>query len=252
MTDLELSLEGPDDQIEVQQLLTASQSLVDLLSAASLTPLTWRVSRLSTGSLHVSLRAVERPAEAEAAVSVVRGGLTDLRRRAAIPASFTPAMVRTAARLAGVVGVGGVSGISLAAGDVITVIDQTLAAHAAEALADKTHSVGAARGVLDRLSLRGRREVGLIDRGSRQAITCTFPDVMQAEVIGLIGEEVLARGRLTRNSAGQKTRLELWSLRRVDRGVPVPVGQLVGVLGSDWTEGVNSVDYVRTQRAENR
>lgn len=30
---------------------------------------------------------------------------------------------------------------------------------------------------------------------------------------------------------------------------PVPVEQLVGVLGSDWTNGLDSVSHVRAQRA---
>lgn len=75
------------------------------------------------------------------------------------------------------------------------------------------------------------------------------PETRQDTVIGLLCV-MSTPGTLTRNSAGEKTRLEIYRIDPVSDGVPVPVRQLVGILGSDWTGGDGSVHHVRGQRGD--
>jgi hypothetical protein len=110
-------------------------------------------------------------------------------------------------------------------------------------------SYGSATGKLDIVNLRGRLpKINLLDQRTGDDVRCIFPQGLIDEAMALIGQPVTVEGLLKRDTEGRKVSIEVTAIDRSDRPLPVPVGQLVGILGSDWTDGLDSVEWVRRQR----
>jgi hypothetical protein len=88
------------------------------------------------------------------------------------------------------------------------------------------------RGHLDRYSgRRGHREVGLRDDATGRAVTITYSEALQSQMLAALEHDVVIWGEVRRNSQGRKTSVKAHGVDIVHYGVPEPVRQLVGILG---------------------
>jgi hypothetical protein len=187
-------------------------------------------------------------ADPDEVVGTVVRGLAALHEASTIPHGYTLPMMAYAQQLAGVKGKGGITGVSLSAGATIVQIDEVLARNAAEAVAGKVVSIGSVEGILDKVNFRNVREFGLIDERTGAAMKVTFGAEMDDAVKQAIGTAVVVTGTLSRNSTGQKVSMRARSITAMAKRPPRPVEQLVGILGDDWTGGLDAVEFIRAQR----
>ncbi|MEV0285691.1 MULTISPECIES: hypothetical protein [unclassified Kribbella] len=250
MDELQLSLEGPRGEMAASCFLTAAQAMLKLLDGASREKVAWQVSTLAEGSLRIGLVASRSgdSGDPEQAVDTVLRGLATLHESSTIPHGFTLPMMSYAQQLAGVRGKGGITEISVSVGATLVKIDEVLARNAEEAVASKVVSIGSVQGILDKVNFRKVREFGLIDERTGAAMRVTFGPELDEAVKQSIDTPVVVTGTLSRNATGQKVTMRARTIASLAKQPPRPVEQLVGILGDDWTGGLDSVDFIRAQR----
>lgn len=250
MDELRLSLEGQKGEMAAASFITAAQALVKLLDGASRDKIAWKVSTLATGSLRIGLTASRSAdsADPQDVVDTVLSGLVTLRQASTIPHGYTLPMMGHAQQLAGLKGKGGITDISISAGATVVKIDEELARNAAEAVSGKAVSIGSVQGILDKVNFRNIREFGLIDERTGASMRVTFGSELDDAVKQAIDTPVVVTGTLYRNATGQKVTMRARSIAALTKQPPRPVEQLVGILGDDWTGGLDSVDFIRVQR----
>ena len=255
--EIRLHLEGEEGRIEARALIHGLGSLLKLLDMAA--PENerpdWVISLLSEGSADVAIRpAGVVTQEALEGITRVAEGVDALCRDSGIPDGWDQAMVKLLLEVSEVTRYSGVEGASLQWASRSSVrVDREVRAHAEESVSERRVSLGSVRGRLDRYFHRGnRREIGLVDEAAGTAIAVTFEEDLLERVKAAVEETVIAWGEVRRNERGQKVglRMEDFEVVRADSAHAAPVEQMVGTLGPDWTNGANSVDWVREQRRD--
>lgn len=252
--DIRLHLDGPERQIGARQALEAARALLELLDAAGRAhdePIEWTLAEASHGSFDIAYAPLAADSDTEdRAVELstrILAGIEALREQAAIPAGFTSDMVRRVRDMA--VAGGRVRAVSLQAdGGTPHILDAVISDNAQAALQGRETSVGSATGRLDKVNLRGRSTVSLIDTDTDEPVECKIPEQRVGEVLGLINHEVEITGRLFRDASGHKRKIEIWHIEPLEHEPPEPISNLIGVLGTDWTGGISSTEFVRRQR----
>ena len=113
---------------------------------------------------------------------------------------------------------------------------------------------GSVTGVVDRFRSRnGSREFGLIDAENGTPVSVHFSEEDETTVRSLIGTKVTAWGMLRRDpTTNRKKDLVMEGVKVVDEPTEAPervtAADFEGILGADWTEGLDSVSWVRAQR----
>lgn len=113
---------------------------------------------------------------------------------------------------------------------------------------------GSVTGVVDRFRSRnGSREFGLIDMESKKPVSVHFNKEDEDTVRSLIGIKVVAWGMLRRDpKTNHKKFLTMEGIKVAndpnETSHKVTIDDFEGILGADWTEGLDSVYWVRSQR----
>lgn len=252
--ELQLRLLGQHGRVDARALHRALGGVLDLLAASARGSRTrWAITGLREGSAEVAMRprgVIE--VEALEGLANFTAGVERLEAEAGVPPHWDVAMVETLISVASVVTLEGVEGAELSWGRHPPVrLDHDVLTHAQDSLSERHVSLGSVRGRLDRyLHRASRREVGLIDDVTGDAVRVTFPERLQGRVIAAMERDVLAWGELRRNDRGQKVRLKMEDFEVLEAPTaPRPsADEMIGALGEDWTHGLSSVDWVRAQR----
>lgn len=121
-------------------------------------------------------------------------------------------------------------------------------------LKESGQAFGSVTGVVDRFRSRnGSREFGLIDMESDRPVSVHFSEEDEDTVRNLIGTKVVAWGMLRRDpKTNHKKFLTMEGIKVANEPNETPhnvtIDGFEGILGADWTEGLDSVSWVRSQR----
>ena len=251
--EMALRLLGDVDQMDPRALQRALGALLDLLDGPRGTGSprgAFVVSDLKIGSLAFAVKPHDADPVATSSIERTWTGIGHLGAEAGIPARWDRSMVVRLAELCGVNTMRGVEGVDLSLSDGALIhLDATIQRHAQQSLAAPRQSLGSVRGRLDRWFGRGpRREVGLVDEVTGQAVSVQVPQHLEERVLGALQQTVRAWGLVDRNPAGDEIGLVMEDFEVVEDAEAPTVESMVGILG-DWTDGQGSVKWVRAQRA---
>ncbi|MFM9272821.1 hypothetical protein [Pseudarthrobacter sp. NKDBFgelt] len=249
--EVRLKILGAPNSIDVRALHRSLGGLIDLLHGA--TDSHWLIADMKVSSALVEVRPDE-DLDWRAVFAEITEGLRHLETISSTPASWGDAMLEAVVQAGGLSKFAGVEGVELtvgAAGEPIR-LDGEIVANASRALKAPNKSLGSVAGKIDRyLSRSGRKNFGLVDESTGKSVKVTFSSHMEARVVEAIGKQVLAWGELRRDHTGRKVSLSLEDFETVETvSRPVSVDEIAGLLGTDWTNGIGSVEWVRKQRDE--
>ncbi|GGP69659.1 hypothetical protein [Saccharothrix coeruleofusca] len=133
-------------------------------------------------------------------------------------------------------------------GDTLAPIDEQLALHAHEDIQSPAPSLGSVCGQLYPYNGH-QRTAALRDRRTGKVVALHFPAALAATVRQALGKEVETWGRLTRNVHDQVESISVEGLAVFETSAPgIALDDVIGVLGPDWTEGVDSAEWIGRQR----
>lgn len=146
----------------------------------------------------------------------------------------------------------GVESISLQIGDAVSAIDGAIRDNAEQALKPVSISLGSVRGTIYRYSndtSRNRRSAGLRRSDTGDAIEIRFAPDDASRLRMHLETEVQVWGEIARDATGQISHLTVEGIEPVE----IPSGDAQaddgrGLLGKDWTGGMDTVDWVRLMR----
>lgn len=237
------------EQVEVALLRRAVDAFADFLRGSGRG--TWIVSQLNLASITTAARpAPGSDLDVDAEFRRITDGLAVLAEAAVAPFGWSDEMLAGVAALGGVAEMRGVEAIELTLGEasVVTVPAQTCE-NARRALENGPTALGAVTGEVDRFYSRsGRREFGLVDEATGDTVTVRFSRQHEDDVRHQIGQRVTAWGQLRRSPGGKKKELRMEGFEVVPPISELRVDDIVGILRGDWTEGLSSVDWIRSQR----
>jgi len=214
----------------------------------------WTVSDLRLASIEAAVRPREDAIDFDAEFSRLAAGFASLTQVARPPSGWTDDMLDSVAELRKLIDAEGVEGVELTLGEQLTLeITSDVVHNAAAAMSSTPTTLGAVTGKVDRFYDRdGRRNFGLVDEVTGDAVTVRFTRQREDDVLRLVGRRITAWGALRRTPGGKKKELVLEGLEPVDPpiGHPLGVDDVTGLFGADWTNGQTSVGWVRGQRGE--
>lgn len=255
MASVSMRVEGDPRQMDVAEALAALTALARLLAEWEDDSPRWRPVEVAISSLAL----VVEPASSDPSIlerakresMQLRAGLQSFSERAVIPHDWSDTKARLLRKAGAHMNASaGITGLTL-------IVDESPAIHITPVMLDnaiaavriRTESYGSARGKLDIVNLRGRRpKINLLDESTGDDVRCVVPNDLVDHVTSHIGRIVEVEGLLHRDSEGRKVSIDVTDMQLVERPLPVPVSQLVGILGPDWTGGLDSVEWVRRQR----
>ncbi|MCQ4360621.1 hypothetical protein KQR54_05580 [Mycobacterium gordonae] len=242
--EITVDLEGEAlDPRAIADAITQVENLVQSLSTGGTARLV--LTDLRGGSAHISMSVTG------ASIDSLHDGLEVLRQSAVVPPGWRRDSLQAVANLGNVTTQRGVDSLILRIGEAISAIDRTLQQNAEKALEPSSRSLGAVRGTLYRYTNdapRSRRSAGLRNVHTGDSIELRF----SAEVAPLVREqlesEVEVWGEIGRDATGKIVHLVVEGIQAVATSHPTRAGDGRGLLGQDWTGGVDPVDWVRSQR----
>lgn len=251
-SEFRLHIHGEHGQIDARALERAISALLQLLG--DLDNNRWVITDLSVGSAKLAVR----PARLDGDVlherfAEIAAGLEDL-AASTTPISWLPSQLDALIALGGVVRFEGADSIDLefGAGQPVP-ITTGMVDEAKRARRSQDVSLGSVRGHVDRyLNRRSRREFGLVDVVTGEVVTVRFAAKFEQLVHHAVDTDVIAWGVVHRDHSGRRRSMELEGLEVMEPGngpsERVLLNDLVGLFGQDWTDGMNSTDWVRRQR----
>ncbi|WP_152442258.1 hypothetical protein [Rhodococcus ruber] len=245
-----VSLEGTDGTIDPLALADAIQALDKIVrSLAGESEAVLVLSDLRIGSAHLGVRTDDRRAE------LLTEGLGALRRGAVLPTGWNLDTLDGLVELQHAQYRRGVEDILIAVGNSIERIDRELVGLAESTLMLEgsgagSASLGSVRGTLYRYTNdSSRRTAALRDYRTGRAIEIRFPAHMAQTLKSLLDHEVEAWGELHRDKSDRIIRLKLEGMEAIAGPHPqATLDEVAGILGRDWTAGMDPADWVRHQR----
>lgn len=240
-----IELAGPHGEIDPRAVADAITALDKILrNLASDEPPKLSLSMLATGSATAGVRCDPR------LIETLRLGMTRLSSGPYIPDGWSVDSVNGLIDLQNVEHRRGVNAVRLKIGEQVSDIDETLAAHAAKSIEPGPPSLGSVRGLLYRYNndLK-KRSAGLRDYRTGQVVNIVFPIHLAALVRGGIDHEVEAWGEVRRNGHDVVSEISIRGIEVVDSSrAAVALDEVAGIFGPDWTDGIDTVEWVRRQR----
>lgn len=142
----------------------------------------------------------------------------------------------------------GVTDVTLEVRGKTFAIATRLAPNAKRELERKIESLASIEGIIDRISLRGHREFGLLDENNG-AVTVVFDASQTDQVKALVGRRVRARGLLT--ASADRVRMELWTLTEcAEPPLPIPIAEVAGSWAALFPDGCDSVALIQEMRRD--
>lgn len=216
---LRLKLDGPEVTLsEVRSALAALSDLVRDVAesvAGRRDVVRWVVRDASAGSFAIELAGeisdenVPLTTAREVTRSVVQG-LASLQHTAQRPRHFSDSALRNARELAGLVN-GHVSAVHVDSGSLghASVTSKVLS-HVDEVIGPRFESYGTVEGVLEGVSIHGKRRFEIYDQLTGQKVECFFADRVPLEdVLGAFTRRVSARGILRTRQTGERISIEV-------------------------------------------
>lgn len=241
--EIQVELKGRHGQIDpraVAEAITALDKILRSLSNDSGVPIT--LSALSIGSANIGIRT------SEWSVTTLREGMVNLSEVPTVPVGWSIDTVAGLLDLEQVRKRAGVEEIGLRITDTVQFIDQLLTDNAKASIAPPRPSLGSVRGELYRYNGQ-RRIAALRDYRTLRAVEVRFPSALAEAVRGALDREVEAQGVVTRDLHDQVKSIDLTELEVVVVSKEkTTLESVIGLFGPEWTDGLDSVEWVRRQR----
>lgn len=243
-SDITVDLEGEAlDPRAVADAITQVENLVQSLTPGGSATLT--LTDLRGASAHISM------AVTGASVDSVHHGIEALRVASVLPPGWRRESLQAVANLGDVVGMRGVDSITLRLGQAVSAIDRAIQQNAQSALEPSARSLGSVRGTLYRYTndvSRSRRTAGLRNVHSGDTIELRFSADAAPSIRENLENDVEVWGEIARDATGRIIHLTVEGIEPVQPSDPARASDGRGLLGSDWTGGVDPVEWVRSQR----
>lgn len=199
-----------------------------------------------------------RPRASETLSEPVRffmSGLERLETSAALPEYYSENTVRRILDLGAKKGNAVQTAIASVNGQVgkEVVLNESLLDNAQRAISGNYRTIGSVVGKLDILDSRhgdkNRFRSNLLDESSNRGVVAVIAKDREGELRQLWNKRVLLFGEITKNDTGQPIRIDVSEVVEIppEGGGGREFVDLVGV-APDWTEGLDSVEYLRRQR----
>jgi hypothetical protein len=252
---IELRVEGDASQMNVSEALASLTAMARLLSEWEPDSPIWRPRHASISSLALTVAPASPDAGIiERAYSEARrvgDGLRYLAKHASIPAGWSPRKARLLRKAGAHMQAGsGITGLSITIDPAEPIyITPVMLENANAAVKVRLLSYGSAVGKLDIVNLRSRKpKIQLLDQQTGDDVKCEFSPELLDQAMSLVGKVVAVEGLLKRDTEARKVSIEVTGLSQVERQIQPPISELIGILGPDWTGGVDSVEWIRQQR----
>lgn len=243
--EVQLNLDGPHGAIDPKALADAINALDKIVRNIEVgVPAEPTVAGLSIGSAQVSIHVDRQRVEA------LSNGLALLAFSSVIPESWNRASVQGLVDLEHVENRRGVEGIQLCVDRMVTKIDAKLAAHARESIAPPAPSLGSVRGTLFRYNgAPQRRDAGLRDRVTGRVVEVHFSKERAADIRGALELDVEIWGEVRRDLHDRVESVNVVGIEILDSSRErVTLDDVAGILGSGWTDGLDTAEWVSRQR----
>ncbi|WP_144312079.1 hypothetical protein [Actinopolyspora erythraea] len=239
-----LDINGPHGQMDPRALTEGLDHLLTLLE--KLQPADdkpeWNITGLQLGSYKVEVQG--RPDVA----SIAAHGLDELAQHPGIPTGWTLDAVRQVTKLGKVREKRGVDDVRIALGKTLALINETLLHNAEKSLERWPDSIGSIQGRLFRYN-DSSRKAGVTDEVTLQTVEIKVPDELRRTVASAVTYDVCVGGLMHHTSEGHVSQMTLEEIDVLPApGPPARIDELVNILGSDWTGGMDPVEAVRRQR----
>lgn len=244
--EVRLDIKGQHGQIDPRAVADGINSLVGLLEHLQL-PLgeprpELHLSDLKIGSARIDIRA------SVSAVTIASDGMLALTDGPGMPEGWTPEALRYMVKLGEVRRRAGVEDILVSLDAVSRTIDKVLIENAQESLAPWPASLGSVQGRLFRYN-DDKREAGIVDEVTGEKVKVTVPAEYADMVVAEMLKDVCVWGEIHHTPTGRIDRIIAEGIERLpDPAPPAPISELADILGSDFTGGVDAVEWVRRQR----
>jgi len=237
-----VDLEGEDiDPRAVADAIVEIEKLVKSLGIrADLT-----LTNLSGGSAHVSISA------GAASLDTLSGGLGLLGEEAELPGGWQRDSVQAVLGLGRITKLRGVSSVSVRINEHVARIDSVMQANAESVLEPKSRTLGAISGVIYRYTndiSRNNRSAGLRHLYTGEAVTLHFSNEIAPLIRQHLETEVEVWGEIARDGTDKIMHLVVDGVEPIPVSEPTRASNGRGLLGDDWTNGIDPVEWVRMQR----
>lgn len=244
VAEIEVTIDTPPNEIHARDFQYVLERTIDLIQSLSPEELPLHILDMRMGCAIVT---VEAPQSVSATLS---SGINALRSDPASPVGWTNKSLHSLAELAGATSREKITGITFKIDAAVQDIDATLGSHAQQALTKHPKSIGSVTGRLYRYNNNKQATAGLCQTFTQSLINIQLTQELAPVARELLEENVTVWGILTRDTNSNEV------LSVVARGLePVPsvasssvmvVGD--GPLPADWTDGKDSVTWVREIR----
>lgn len=240
--DITVDLEGEDiDPRAVADAIVEIEKLVKSLGIKSDLTLT----NLSTGSAHVSMSA------GGAALDSLSDGLGLLGHSAELPVHWQRESVQAVVSLGRITKLRGVASIGIKIRDAIARIDSVMQSNAESVLEPKSRTLGAISGVIYRYTndiSRKNRSAGLRHLYTGDAVTLYFSNEISPLIREHLETEVEVWGEIARDGTDKIMYVTVEGIEPIPVSEPTRASNGRGLLGDDWTGGIDPAEWVRMQR----
>ncbi|WJR35274.1 hypothetical protein P3F83_07850 [Mycobacteroides immunogenum] len=238
--DITVDLEGEGiDPRAVADAILAVERLVKSLDIEPHLTLT----DLSTGSAHVSMSAGGQSLEA------LSGGLAQLGGAAELPDGWVRDTVLAVLGMGKVTKLRGVDSMDVRIGTAIAHIDAAMQANAESVLEPKSRTLGSVRGVLYRyINDKNNRSAGLRNLNDGEVVTLHFDTDTAPLIKENLDTEVEVWGEIARDVTDRIIHVMVEGIEPIPVSEPARASNGRGLLGEDWTNGIDPVEWVRMQR----
>ena len=254
-----ITVAGKREELSARALVQATESLVRLLERAARSggdvkgDPKFVLRRLRIGSIDVAIEASPEAGPAEnAGIKLVQDGIRTLSTAAVLPDRWTLDMVRDLRSLCHLSRIPGVQGVHLdASGDTNLELVSSVMGNVLKLLDEPTVSYGSVTGtVKEWKGLKDRDKLVVRDETSGNDIEVYLPHQDDLDVGEFLRRRIVARGELTRNREGRKIKITAHTCKMIENRRSVSITEVAGVLGPDWTNGTDVVEWQRCNRAE--
>jgi len=259
MATIKLLLKGAPENISLKSFASALTNslgiLQDLDVAISHEPqgsLEWVVTKLSTGSLSVTIESRSRliarnfgPDAAEAFVV----GLEKIEMEGTSPPYLSEYGIKRVRSLAGLIGRDGVAGIQVTDLERTAEISRLALDNIREITKVRDSAIGSVEGTIETLSIHGRPKFVLYESRTRKAVTCQFTREDWFERIKeVMGKRVMVAGLVRYNMKGEPLRIELENIRLIRGRADLPTIEELSGSDPQFTGDLSTEEYIKRIR----
>lgn len=254
---INLKIEGRREELSARALARGATTLLRLVERAaklgtrgSHEP-TFVVEGLSLGSISMQLGTGLGSTDAEPrGIQNINDGIGLLANRSDIPEGWSREMLRDLRIICEMNQLPGATGVVISGSGLseIKVSDNVLR-NVIRVLAPPRDSMGSIVGVVTEWKgVRSGDQLTIRDESSGEDLIVEVPLELGVDTGSAIRKRVLVRGQMTRSDTGRKIRLIASSLEIKETRKKMSIRDIAGALGSDWTGGLDVVEWQRIQR----